>query len=531
MEPRRAERRSRLRASPTRARVGIALLCLSALVLSAGIVELAVARHPKALEKPAIDAHHLAVVRYPTDKGAGVATIDSEGLATPCFEGSSDLMLLDLSYGTIIYTDRHQISSIPLTSCSEPPKLLATYKDLTGHSAPMGAFFRCAARSPDGARVAISIHSGFEPEGVWVEKMDGSARRFLGGYAACDWVDNDHLRFSGFEDGPGIDPFAIDASTGSRSFFENPDSWQGSRSVDGTKVVYATDRNPRPVTYVLDRETNQTTQIRRGGGAIDSPPGSNSVWNSSASRFILTDQPTDASTTAPVTYVYSIRGGKPVRIPLPMDSQEVGWFSDQTLWVVGDGALNLIDLKTRRWQGVFLPGVVSDSDPGGIGILVTHQRQGSVRQPRFVAPADIQRHSIKEFGIAMKLLPSWELSGCHKCDIEGYPVRRIATSVTAPGGPQPYFASTTDSVNMAIHKVLRHSGALEACNPNTQACISYTRKTVKLGAISFTELDIEFFEDGETIFVGQVEGKTLLISALPFDPSESVILDSLQLAG
>src|SRR5207248_10539887 len=124
---------------PRSHKTALALLCLSALVLAGGITRVVTARNPKvrSASRVRLDTHHLAVVQYPTADGTGVATIDGEGLATACFEGSTDLGLLDLSGGAIIYTDHLEVLTVPLMTCTGAPKVLATYKGLTGHTAPM----------------------------------------------------------------------------------------------------------------------------------------------------------------------------------------------------------------------------------------------------------------------------------------------------------------------------------------------------------------------------------------------------------
>jgi len=503
---------------------GILVMGLLGVGLIVGLIRLlspTASKHAHVVPPPFVDVRPVGVIAYSIRHGARVATLNREGFATACFDGSADISLLDLAGGLIVYADHQQVLAVPLERCAGKAQVLATYRQLTGHRPTEGDGFRCASLSPNGDRIAMSLHSGFGNEGVWVQQVDGSAKHFIKGFGACGWVDNGHLLSANFEDGAEFDHFAIDASTGKASFLANPDAWGGSRSPDGRLALYETYRSDTPATYVLDRATRQLRRFSVKGYSVDGNPASDSVWNHDASRFLVSD---DSG-----TFIFASAGSSPLKVDLPGSNPTTGWFSDHELWFLGPSTINLLDLGTGATQGVFMTDLDSgESSVKGLQIMISAERQGGLlREDALTHVEAAPLDSIPALNAHFRRPPSWTVVRCRRCDLEGYQAGWTVQNESADVAPQVWFASTSDSVTRAIDKILRHSGALEPCNRKTQACIDYETKSVTLSGVRFTEVTIDFFEDSETIYVGRMRNETVLIRGLFYDPSESVVLDSL----
>lgn len=194
--------------------------------------------------------------------------------------------------------------------------------------------------------------------------------------------------------------------------------------------------------------------------------------------------------------------------------------------------LDLIDLATGTPEEVLLPDQSRDNQKRGLSqIMIAGERQGGLlREAGLVDARSAPSDGIKELSINFRRPPSWTVRSCRRCSIYGYSAKWSLGPKAADPGQGLLFASTQDSIPHAISTVLRHSGALDPCDRKKMACIDFTKKSVHIGGVGFTQVDIYGEEGGETIYVGRIRNMTILVLALPFDPSQKLILDSVRFA-
>jgi hypothetical protein len=114
------------------------------------------------------------------------------------------------------------------------------------------------------------------------------------------------------------------------------------------------------------------------------------------------------------------------------------------------------------------------------------------------------------------------------CSYWGYRQAWVALNSLADAGPSLAFAVTNDSVSAATSRVLRASGVLAPCDRTKMLCDQLSVRKAHFAGRAFTELDIFSDEGGETVDIGSVNGRTLLMFRSDyFDPSIDLIQGSL----
>ena len=455
----------------------------------------------------------VGIVVYPIRHGLRIATLDAAGRAATCFDGSAGLEVFDLARRTIIYSPRGDaLYSVALDRCAGKPHLLASFLQLDHRRPTGGEGIRCASVSPDGNQIVLSlIDSG--KAGLWIGSILGKGWRFIAGPQACSWLDERHALSESDDYG---DRVAIDVVVGRIEFIRDPEVFDGSRSPDGRFVAF----NKDGALDVSDRITGVTHWVA-DGLPLYAQPSDQSLWNPDGSRLLVqTDKGYD---------IYDILRFD--RREVNVDSgSTVGWFSDDQLWSENDD-LQLLDPLTGYSNAVELPGWLPNDQSGPPQVIVAGERQGSVSsEPALVpfdrAPAD----SLTAAGLLFKRPPSWRIGKCTDkdyCDIQGYIAR---WEFDGGSGPQIEVGTTRDSIGRARFRILYQAGAFDPCSRRRGTCVDYDVERVKLGAITFTRIEL-YGPDGPTdIFLARIHDRTVFITCDPADPSVHFVLSTLRTA-
>jgi hypothetical protein len=468
------------------AKVGLVALAIAGVGLAGGIVLMSRSgRHsPKA--RPSIPPATLSpavlpigVVEYEAGTVARVATVNSEGNATKCFDGSPDLELLDVNARTIVYADRFSIFAVPLDRCTGKPTRLISARKPPASSPYQSPQPWCAALSPDGQRVLASANGVVA--GFFVSAVDGSALRHVASpYGPCRWIDARH----GLVDEADVS-FAIDVTSGRDELLASPLSWSGLNSPDGSRAIFEGSDG----TYMIDRGTGSIRRLAVKGGPAFIEEGS--AWDSQGIRFITTED-----STQPV--VINEPGLKPIdhiEVPAPYDSfNGVGWFDDGTLWFDGGDSISIVSIASQFSRDLYLPGVkqIRNSNYGTIirKILILSERPGVLEQePSIMEASAAPRDGIPSLGIGFQRPPNWSVRACRKCAAGGLSFPWKITDPNGTGDPSVRLTVSSESTSTIEGEIIRSFGAHKTCSP-TQSCSVFLVDRLVIGKSRLSRLKI-----------------------------------------
>jgi len=466
------------------AKLGLAALAIAGVGLAGGIVLVSRSgRHSPQVRPRTPQATSpvlpVGVVEYEAGTVARVATVNTEGNATKCFDGSPDLELLDVNARTIVYADRFSLYAVSLDSCTGKPTRLISARKPAASSPYQSPQPWCAALSPDGQRVLASAYGLVD--GFIVSSVDGSALRHVASpYSPCRWVDASH----GLVDEADVS-FALDVTTNRAGLLSSPVSWSGSNSPDGSRAIF---EGPAG-TYMIDRRTGAIRRLAVKGGPAFIEEGS--AWDSQGVRLITTwdsTQPVDINEP----------GLKPIdhiEVQAPYDSFDgVGWFDDGTLWFDGGDSISIVSIASQFSRDLYLPGVkrIRNSDSGTIirKILILSERPGVLeKDPSLMEPGSAPRDTIPSLGISFQRPPNWSVQACRKCAAGGF---SFPWKITDPNGtedPSVRLTVRSESISTIEGEIIRRFGARKTCSP-TQSCSVFLVDRLVIGKARLSRLEI-----------------------------------------
>lgn len=469
-----------------------------------------------------------------------LGVFDRSGRTQVCTRGHK-LSVVAASHERILFTrqrSRAQLWAVP-SDCSSKPDLLFTLPD---EAAIPGPRVRCVGLRPSGlAGVIFEGSRRYDKFTAYGEAADGTWHGIRSA-GRCTWV-AETLSISEHFFPQESSPYLIDSVTGDMVFAERPLLLTGRLSPNGRFVHSPQDGRDNGT------DTHEGAIVDLGTGDVVGTPGGFAPGYSSccSERDSMVQSP------------WAPDGGR-----LLVNRARGGDQGARRIWDIGASAFipTRLRLNVPRWID---DDTIVTAVPNNEFVLYNIQTKEAVtialpgRQPRakaaygFSAPpsptaatlitgGDVPVDDYREL-VRFPLPPGWRKERCRSrddgtalpgtgCKIDGYEFDRelVSPSTIYENADVIAFGRTDDTVGAVVRRLSEQD---PDCEQDGEHCKRVHRRYVLLDGTRFVKVERGFYEWSNAVFVGRVDGRTVLIQLGSakldeFDAPVGWILDHLE---